>query len=95
MQSHNIRLIDNTYDLDIARQLLDGLLTQKITFVKNMIRTIDPVDVVEMSQLESRLEELKAEKRSLDILLEEFDGEHAEMEIGCTVVMSVRKLDLV
>ncbi len=92
MQSHNIRLIDNTYDLDIARQLLDGLFTQKIAFVEDLIHASEPM---ELNALETRLEELKAEKRSLDILLEEFDGEHAEMEIGCTVVMNVRKLDLV
>jgi hypothetical protein len=90
MQSHNIRLIDNTYDLDTARQLIDVLMEQKIKFVEELTQN---ADILEKAKLSNRLDELKAEKRSLDIMFEEYDGEHAEMQIGCTVMMAARKLE--
>lgn len=92
MQAHNIRLIDNSYDLDIAKQLLEKFISQKIDFIKDRINETDPNDVQERDALNVRLSDLKTERRTLDILFEEHDGEHVEMEIGCTIVMSIKKV---
>jgi hypothetical protein len=40
-----------------------------------------------------RISDLNSESRSLDLLIEEHDGEHVEMEIGCTIVMSIKKIE--
>ena len=94
MKSHNIRLIDNTYDLDIARQLVEGPLDQKMRFIEQLLNDSDPLDVMTKVNLEGRLEDLKAEKRSLELLMDEYDGEHVEMEIACTMVMSLKRLEV-
>lgn len=91
MLAHNIRFIDSSYDLGSARELLYGLIAQKIRFIENRIDEI-PDDAAEIGQLRTRISDLKAERRSLDLLIEEHDGEHVEMEIGCTIVMSIKKI---
>jgi hypothetical protein len=92
MQVHNIRLIDNSYDLEIAKQLLDRLMSQKIAFMEDRINELDSNKVDEINQLKLRISDLKAECRTLDLFIEEHDGEHVEMEIGCTIVMSIKKV---
>jgi hypothetical protein len=93
MQAHNIRLIDNSYNLEIAKQLLDRFISQKISFIEDRIHETDLNDDDEINQLELRISDLKAERRSLDLLIQEHDGEHVEMEIGCTIVMSIKKIE--
>jgi len=93
MQAHNIRLIDNIYDLEIAKQLLERFIAQKIAFIEDRIKDTDLNDAVEHDQLRLRISDLKAERRSLDLLIEEHDGEHVQMHIGCTVVMSIKKIE--
>lgn len=93
MQAHNIRFIDNAYDLEIAKQLLDRLISQKIAFIEDQINKTNPNDSNEINQLKLRISDLKAETRSLDLLIEEHDGEHVEMEIGCTIVMSIKQIE--
>lgn len=93
METHNIRLIDNTYDLDIAKQLLEGFLAQKVAFIEDRIQETDPANQTELNQLKARITDLKAESRSLDLYFEEHDGENVEMEIGCTIVMSIKNME--
>lgn len=89
MQAHNIRLIDNSYDLEIAKELLERFISQKIAFIED--RMLDAhVTEEDRSELQVRINDLKAERRSLDLLIEEHDGEHVEMQIGCTIVMSIK-----
>jgi len=93
MQTHHIRLIDSSYDFEIAKQLLDRFISQKIVFIEDRINETDPNDDDELNQLKLRISDLKSECRSLDLLIEEHDGEHVEMEIGCTIVMSIKKIE--
>jgi len=93
MQVHNIRLIDNTYDLNVADQLLKKFINAKIAFINDQIKATDPKDKDEIKQLELRIQDLKAETRSLDLFIEENDVENVEMEIGATIVMSIKKIE--
>lgn len=93
MQTHKIRLIDNSYDLLIADELLDRFISQKLSFIEDRINETDPNDLDEINQLKSRISDLKAERRTLDLFIQEHDGEHVEMEIGCTIVMSIKKIE--
>lgn len=92
MEAHNIRFIDNSYDLEIAKQLLDRLISQKIAFIEDRIDETDSKEVDELNQLKLRISDLKAERRTLDLFIQEHDGENVEMEIGCTIVMSIKKI---
>lgn len=93
MQVHNIRLIDNTYDLDSADQLLKKFIGAKIAFINDRINETDPNDKDEIEQLELRIKDLKAETRSLDLFIEDNDVENVEMEIGATIVMSIKNVE--
>lgn len=91
IQVHKIRLIDNTYDLNIANQLLSKFITAKIEFIEDRIKALDKSNKGEIDQLNIRIEDLKAESRSLDLFIENYDGENVEMEIGSTIVMSIKE----
>lgn len=91
MQVHKIRLIDNTYDLNVANQLLSKFITTKIEFIEDRIKALDPSNKEEIDQLNIRIEDLKAESRTLDLFIENYDGEDVEMEIGSTIVMSIKE----
>jgi hypothetical protein len=93
MQTHHIKLIDDSYDLESAQQLLNGIIFQKMAFIKDRINEADSLDNNELNQLKLRLRDLNSECRSIDLLMEEHDGEHVEMEIGCTIVMSIKKIE--
>lgn len=93
MQAHHIRLIDSSYDLEIAKQLLDRFISQKIDFIEDRINATDLNDHDEIAQLKLRISELKSERRSLDLLIQEHDGELVQMEIGCTIVVSIKKIE--
>jgi hypothetical protein len=91
MTVHKIRLIDNTYDLKIANQLMSKFIETKIEFIEECIKETAVENTKEISQLKSRIEDLKAEYRSLDLFVENYDGENVEMEIGSTIVMSIKE----
>lgn len=91
MQTHKIRFIDNSYELGNANELLNRLILQKIDFIKDQI--LETEDVTEMNQLKQRIIDLKAESRSLDLFIQEFEGEKVEMEIGCTIIMAIKQSD--
>ena len=91
MTVHKIRLIDSTYDLKVSNQLLSKFIAAKIEFIEDRIKETAPEDIEEISQLNLRIEDLKAESRSLDLFIENYDGENVEMEIGSTVVMSIKE----
>lgn len=93
MRVHKIRLIDNTYDLDISKNLLDRFLSEKMAFIEDRIKETDPEDTEEIDQLKLRISDLKAEMRSLNLFFEEYDGENVEMEIGSTIVMSIKDVE--
>ena len=91
MTVHKIRLIDNTYDLKVSNQLLSKFIAAKIEFIEDQIRETDPENKEVISQLNLRIDDLKAESRSLDLFIENYDGENVEMEIGSTIVMSIKE----
>jgi hypothetical protein len=95
MQTHKIRLIDNTYSLDIANELLKKLILAKIDFLEDRIKQLDVNDTEEINQHKARIEDLKAEARTLDLFIEEYDGENVEMEIGSTIIMSMKNVELI
>ncbi|GAB4167174.1 MAG: hypothetical protein Tsb0033_29140 [Winogradskyella sp.] len=93
MRVHKIRLIDNTYELDIANELLRKFINAKIDFIKDRIKETDASDKDQISQLESRIKDLRAEIRSLDLFIENYEGENVEMEMGSTIVMSIKNIE--
>jgi len=93
MRVHKIRLIDNTYDLGVAEQLVKKFIAAKISFIEDRIKETPFEDKDQINQLKSRIQDLKAETRSFDLFIEENDVENVEMEIGSTIVMSIKDVE--
>lgn len=89
MRVHKVRLIDHTYDIGIAGELMHRFIDAKIGFIEDRIK--NGCDQSEINQLKGRIEDLQAEKRSLDLFMDTYDGEDVKMEVGCTIVMSIQK----
>ena len=70
---------------------MSKFIETKIEFIEECIKETAVENTKEISQLKSRIEDLKAEYRSLDLFVENYDGENVEMEIGSTIVMSIKE----
>ncbi len=94
MKTHKIRLIDSTYGADSAREVLNTLLNDKIKFLNHKIFSMEERFGADTDHMKNRIEELRQEKRDLELLFEEFDGEQIDFEIGCTLVVQVKKAEM-
>jgi hypothetical protein len=45
METHHIRFIDNSYDLESAQQLLNEIIFQKMAFIKDRINETGSIEV--------------------------------------------------
>ncbi|NVK75093.1 MAG: hypothetical protein HWE24_16610 [Oceanospirillaceae bacterium] len=88
MKNYQFRLIDNAYNSEDASELLMALVAEKIRFLKEKISRLE--DNSEQAQYEQRISELKAELRTLDLMLDEYDGEEVDFGIRCSVQMTVK-----
>ncbi len=95
MKTHQIRLIDSTYGADDAREVLGSLLNDKIKFLNHKIFSMQERYGSNTEHMNKRIEELRQEKRDLELLFEEHEGEHIDFEIGCTLVIQLRKAEAV
>jgi phosphatidate phosphatase PAH1 len=64
-----------------------------MSFLKDRINETDPNDLDKNNQLKLRISDLKAERRTLELFIQEHDGKYVEMEIDCTIAMSMKKIE--
>lgn len=89
MKSHHIRLIDSTYPVEQAYEVLISLIEDKIRFINNKIFSLEEQYGSAPAHMKKRISELKQEVFELRSFLDAFDGEEAEVNIGCTVSINV------
>lgn len=90
MKVHKIRLVDNVFDLLTADELINMFIAAKTAFLENRIMETDANNKKAINQLKSRINDLKAESRSLKLFIEAHEGENVELEVGSTIVMSIK-----
>lgn len=90
MQNYQFRLIDSNYGAQEANEVLTSLIQDKIRFLNQKCFSLEERFGSDTAHLKKRIKELQAEKRTLDLILEEFDRDEAEFQISCTVQMVVR-----
>ncbi|KAB2810057.1 hypothetical protein [Phaeocystidibacter luteus] len=90
MKNYQFRLIDSTYSSEDASELLMALVSEKIRFLNEKISTLETGSEQKTHHLETRIRELKSELRTLELMLDEYDGEEADFGIRCSVQMSVK-----
>lgn len=89
MKSHQFKLIDSTYDVDGAREVLTTLISNKINFIKKHMLSIEERFGSDSSHFEKRIQKLREEKRSLELFLENYEGEEVSLDVSCTASLRV------
>ncbi len=92
MENHQLQLVDNTYNVEEAKEILFSLLNDKMKFLK--LRLLNTMELYGSCSpdLESRLEHLKVEKELLYDIFKQYEGNDSiRLEVDCIVDIKVRK----
>jgi hypothetical protein len=89
MKNHKIKLIDNTYSKEEAKDLLLALLNDKIKFLQMKIFSLQERMGADTHHLEKRVDELKEEKTQLLSKIKELGEKEYAVDIDCHVYLKV------
>ncbi len=89
MKNHKIKLIDNTYSKEEAKDLLLALLNDKIKFLQMKIFSLQERLGADTQHLEKRVNELKQEKTQLLSKIKELGEKEYAVDIDCHVYLKV------
>ena len=95
MQKHQIKLIDNTYSEEEAKELLLALINDKIKFLNQRIFSLKERFGADTYKLERRVAELKDERQQLLTQFEKIKGMDCSIEIDCHVHMKIHERERV
>ena len=91
MKNYQFNLIDSTYPVADAREVLSSLISDKIKFLTQKIFSLEERFSTDCTHLKERCQELKAEKKRLCELLDAFEDESFLVEIDCQVALNIKK----
>lgn len=92
MKNHQLQLIENTYKLEDAKEVLFSLVNDKMEFLKLQIMSKTERFGTCSADFSERLEALRAEKQNLQKLFKQYEGqEDVHFEIDCLVDIKVKK----
>ncbi len=91
MKDHQIKLIDNKYNQEEARDLLMALINDKIKFLQLKIFSIHERFGTDTTHLEKRIAELKEEKNQLLLKLGKLKDKACIIDIDCSVNLKIEK----
>lgn len=95
MEKHQIKLIDNTYNKEEAKELLLALINDKIKFLKRRIFSLRERIGGDTHKLERRVSELKQEKNRLLLEFEQLKSMDCSIEIDCHVHLKIHEQERV
>jgi hypothetical protein len=95
MKEHHVTLIDSTYPMEDAKEMLLSLLRDKIKFLNLHIFSLKERFGSDTSHYERRITELKAEKEKLVSLFESYENGDFDVEIDCQIDIKVKKPEFV
>lgn len=91
MSNYNFKLVDNTYFINDGKDILISLIDDKIKFLNRQISSLREQFNGGTERLERRIEELKFERKELNHLLDQFQGDDAWVEIDCQVKLKIKE----
>lgn len=91
MENHQIKLIDSTYAVSDAQEVLIALLNDKIKFLNQQIFSITERFGSNTAHLKHRVEELAAEREKLLITLNKFKEGDYLVEIEGIIDIKVKE----
>jgi len=96
MEAYKVKLVENKYNIEDAKEVLFSLLNDKMKFLKlTMLSKMERFGSCP-ENLEIRLEELKVEKERLYDLFKQYEGrEDILLNIDCIIDIKLEKEVLV
>ena len=91
MENHQIKLIDNTYSKNEAKDLLSALINDKIRFLKQKIFSIQERTGGDTSYHEKRIAELQHEKAQLVKKFKALENVEFNVEIDCHAYLKIKE----
>lgn len=95
MKNHQLTLIDSTYNVNDAKEVLQSLLSDKIRFLNRKIFSLQERFGSDTEHQENRVRELRKELDQLRAFLDPFNDDGYEVEIDCLVDLKIRKTETV
>jgi hypothetical protein len=95
MKNHQIKLIDNTYSVAAAKDLLVSLLNEKIEYLNLQNFLMNEKYGHDNLNHKKQMEEFKKEKEQLLKTLKSIEGPDSEVEINCFASLNVKKKSVV
>lgn len=95
MKAHQIKLIDSTYTVEDANEMLTSLIRDKIKFLNIKTLSENLRFGSNLEHLEKRIQELKEEKNRLMELFNDPDLRDSEIEIECSINLKIKQPEIV
>lgn len=92
MQNHQIKLIDSTYDVQQAKEMLLALINSKLSFIDHQIFACGDCYGADTTHMKVRKNALVAEKARLVQVLKSYQNGNNEVELDCTISLNIRAL---
>lgn len=92
MQHHQVKLIDSTYGVQEAKEMLLALINSKISFIDHQIFACGDRHGADTSHMKVRKEALVADKTELMQVLKAYQNGNAEVELDCTISLNIKAL---
>ena len=94
MKNHQIQLIDTTYPVKDAKEVLFSLINDKIKFLNQRIFSMEECYSSDTSHLQNRRKRLKAELMKLLEIMEHIEGNESLVEIDCRIDLKITEPEL-
>lgn len=95
MKELDIKLIDSTYPIKEAREVILSLLSDKIKFLNQQIFSVSERFGTGTEHMEKRVVQLKEEREKLSITMRKYDNNAAHAEIDCTIRIKINESELI
>jgi hypothetical protein len=95
MKNHQIKLIDSTYSVENAMEMLLSLMNDKIKYLNMKTFSEDLRFGSTAEHFEKRIHKLKEEVNVLSSLLNNPDLADSEVEIECSINLKIKQPELV
>lgn len=92
MKNHEFKLIDSTYGVENAKEVLLSLINDKIKFLNRKIFSDQERFGNDTDRLEKRVAYLKEERIKLEEILNAFENEDCQVDIKCNVDLKIDQL---
>lgn len=90
MNAHQIKLIDNTYQAEEARELVLALINDKIKFLQHKIFSMKERFGADTTRMEQRVAELKEEKKQFLLAIDALEDKQSSFDIKCEVMLKAK-----